>query len=98
MPWPHLRLNCLEQILAVLAVLETLPRKALDLLARTHSHLEILEARQIAHHQELVKILFLLWITVTLHPPRNPLYRLNSPIKLLIRRALKKLWIGGISR
>src|SRR5258706_5100787 len=94
MPWPHLPLYCLEQILAVL---ETLPREALDLLARTHSHLETLEAQQIAHHQELVKIRFLLWITVTLHPTQNFLCPLNSAVKLLTQRALKNLRIGGIS-
>src|SRR5258706_6577583 len=97
MLWPNPPLNCLEQILAMLAVLETRPRTALDLLARIHSHLETLEAQQIAHHQELVKIRFLLWITITLHPPQNLLCCLNSAVKLLTQRALKKLRIGGIS-
>ena len=81
----------------ILPVLKTRPRKALDLLAWVHSHLETLEAKYIAHHQELVKIWFLLLITVTLRPTWNLFCRLHSPVKLSTQRALKKLRIGGIS-
>ena len=80
----------------MLDVLKTRPRKAMYLLARTNSHLEILEAQQTAYHQAPVKILFPLWITVTLHPPKKLLCHLTSTIKLLTRLALKELWMGGI--
>ena len=80
----------------MLAMLETQLRKALYLLAQTNSHLGTLEALQTAYHQTLVKILFLLWITVTLYPPQRLFFSLTSAVKLLTQLGMKKLRMGGI--
>ena len=79
----HRPINGLGRVLDMLAVLETRSRRALYLLARTNSPLETLEAQQAAYHLAPVKILFLLWIIVTLHPSQKLLCRLTSAVKLL---------------
>src|SRR5258706_1372567 len=94
MPWSHLLLNFLRQVLAVLTVLKARCREAL-VLAGMNTHRETLEAQQITYHLATV-IPLLLWITITLHPPRKLPCRLAGPIKPPTRPAMKKLRMGGV--
>src|SRR5258706_9375198 len=95
MPWFHLLARSSKSALAVIAVLETWFRKVLVLLAWMNTHLETLEAKQITSHLALVTLL-LLWITITLNPPRELLCRLADLIKPSTRPAMKKLRMGGV--
>ena len=73
----------------MLTKLESPPRKALVLLAWRNRQLDTLRAQQTTHHQALEDVLFLLWITIALHPPRKLPYRLASTIKLSTQLTMK---------